>query len=140
MTILIDTDILLDAALDRAPHADAAVALLNLLHAKPGMGYVAWHTLSNFYYLTRPQRGHKDSKLFIGELLQFVAVTPTGTKDALYALDLPFSDFEDALQSASAIACRARWIVTRNTRHYLKSPVPAITPARFLQLKVVDDG
>ena len=41
-------------------------------------------------------------------------------------------DFEDALQAASAKACGADWIVTRDEQGFRNCPVPAIVPAEFL--------
>ena len=41
------------------------------------------------------------------------------------------------LQAASAEACNAQWIVTRNTGDFGRSRVPAITPQDFLQRFVV---
>ena len=41
-------------------------------------------------------------------------------------------DFEDALQAAAAVACKAQVIITRNVRDFKKSPVPAMTPEQFV--------
>ena len=49
--ILIDTDVLIDVALDREPFSDAASELLDRLQTGPKRAYVAWHTVANFYYL-----------------------------------------------------------------------------------------
>jgi len=91
--VLIDTDILLDVALEREP----------------------------FVRDSRPV------------LVRFVEVTPTGTEEAQQALGFPMPDFEDALQAAAALAFDALFFVTRNTKDYKGSPVPAISPARFLK-------
>ena len=40
--------------------------------------------------------------------------------------------FEDAVQVAAARACGASHIVTRNVRHFARSPIPAITPREAL--------
>ncbi len=47
--ILIDTDVLVDVALDRQPFSDAAAELLDRLQTGPKRAFVAWHTVSNFY-------------------------------------------------------------------------------------------
>ena len=75
--ILLDTDVLIDVALDRAPHADAAAGLLDHLERAPRSSFVAWHTISNFYYLVRPVRGGAAAKDFIEGLIRFVTVAPT---------------------------------------------------------------
>ena len=54
--MLLDTDILIDVALDRRPHSDAATELLDRLQRGPKRAFVAWHTLSNLYYLVAPRR------------------------------------------------------------------------------------
>ena len=50
------------------------------------------------------------------------------------ALASEMSDFEDAV--VSAVACRigAEYILTRNTKDYVKSAVPAVSPADYLKL------
>jgi predicted nucleic acid-binding protein len=40
--VLVDTDILIDLALDREPFAEPAARLLDALEKSPGQGFVAW--------------------------------------------------------------------------------------------------
>ena len=131
--ILLDTDVLIDVALDRKPHVEASAELLTLLEIRPRMAFVAWHTLSNFYYLVSPTRGQNDAREFLVELTRFVSVAPTDTEAFHYAAFLPLPDFEDALQVAAARACGASWIATRNTRDFARSPIPARTPAELVE-------
>lgn len=132
MIVLIDTDVLIDVALDRRPYSDPAARLLDALQERRGEAYVAWHSISNFYYMVAPRKGSLGAKDFIRDLLQFVGVSPTGTRDVLYAIRLPMADFEDALQCAAAVPCRADVIATRNFRDYRNSPLPARTPQAVL--------
>jgi predicted nucleic acid-binding protein len=130
--LLLDTDILIDVALQREPFSGPAGDLLDALQARPGMGYVAWHSIANFHYVVRPVRKGSGSREFIADLIKFVQVTPTSTDALRFALELPLPDFEDAMQVAAARACRADAIVTRNTRDYRGSPIPARTPSAIL--------
>ena len=130
--ILLDTDVLIDVALDREPHGDAAAALIDHLERAPRMAFVAWHTISSFYYLVRPSRGGAAAKDFIEGLTLFVSVAPTDTEALRYATSLPMRDFEDAMQVAAARACGAEFIVTRNTKDFRRSPIHAKTPADAL--------
>ena len=130
--ILLDTDVLIDVALDRAPHVDAAAELLDYLEHVPRRAFVAWHTLSNFYYLVRPARGGAAAKDSIEGLIRFVTVAPTDTEALRYATSLRMRDFEDAMQVAAARACGAEFIVTRNTKDFRQSPIAAKTPAEAL--------
>ena len=123
---------LVDAALTREPHAGFSTALLAELRQGRERACMAWHTVSNVYYIVARERGSVFARQFIADLLEFVEVMRTGTADVRYALDLPMADFEDALQAAAARACGARAIVTRNVRDFARSPVPAITPGAAL--------
>lgn len=130
--MLIDTDVLIDVALDRTPYAEASAELLTMLEARPRSAFVAWHSLSNFYYLVRPTRGGGEVRRFLDDLTRFLLVAPTDTDAFRYALQLPVPDFEDAMQVAAAHACGAQVIVTRNVKHYEASPIPARMPAEVL--------
>lgn len=130
--MLLDTDVLIDVALDRLPHSGPSSELLDRVERGPRRAFVAWHTLSNFYYLVRSSRGDADARDFIAELVRFVAVAPVDTAAAGYAVSLPMADFEDAMQVAAARACGAQHIVTRNVRDFARSPIPAVTPQEAL--------
>jgi len=126
MKILIDTDVLLDVALQRPSFYEASGLVLDWAEGEPGQAAVAWHSLSNLAYLVRP-----DARDFIRDLLQFAEVALVGTAQALQAINYPMKDFEDALQAASALSFGADFIVTRNLAHYKTSPVPALSPVQF---------
>lgn len=130
--ILLDTDVLVDVALDREDHADSAARLLDRVENGEVRAAVAWHSMSNLYYLVAPAHGGVLTRDFIVQLVSFVDVAKTGTEEMRYAAGLPLADFEDAMQVAAARACGARWIVTRNLRDYTRSPIPAISPSQAL--------
>ncbi|MDE0507164.1 MAG: PIN domain-containing protein [Gammaproteobacteria bacterium] len=131
--ILLDTDVLIDLALDRQPHAPAAARLLDNIEQGAERACIAWHTVTNFYYLVAPSRGGKNAKKFIVELTRFVDVAATDAHAVRYAASLPMADFEDALQVAAARAVGARRIVTRNTKDYARSPIPAVLPETAIE-------
>jgi predicted nucleic acid-binding protein len=131
--LLVDTDILIDVALERRPHVAAAAELLDALERRQATGFIAWHTVANFHYLVVPKQGASATKAFLLELLRFVQVAPTSTDSVRYAAALPLRDFEDALQVAAAVACGANRIATRNIRDYTRAPVRAATPTALLK-------
>ena len=130
--ILIDTDVLLDLALDRLPYADSAEELLAKIQLGVEAANVAWHSISNLHYIASPVIGRDNAREFILELIRFVPVATTGTESVRYAASLQMTDFEDAMQVAAARACGATRIVTRNVSDYLRSPIPAVTPQQVL--------
>lgn len=133
MKVLVDTDILIDVALDRAPYAEMASQLLDALEARPGTGYVAWHSVANFYYLVSPARGRSDTRRFVVDLVAFLEVAPTGTGSVRQAARMPLKDFEDALQVAAALASGAEVIATRNVADYRGASVRAASPESVLR-------
>ena len=128
MKALIDTNVILDVALNRAPFARDSTDVLRWAEAD-GEAAVSWHSLSNCAYLLKD--GARD---FLENLLRIVDVAPGAHAEARHALSLPMKDVEDALQAAAAFSWKADYIVTRDPRGYAKSPVPAISPAAFLRL------
>ena len=132
MIVLVDTDVLIDVVLDRAPFADHAAALLDALERGPSRGWLAWHSISNFYYLVSATQGRAATFTFLDELTQFLDVAPTTRDHLRRALKFELKDFEDAMQVGAATACGADFIATRNVRDFRKSPIPAVTPAQAL--------
>lgn len=130
--ILLDTDVLVDIALDRLPYSEAASDLVDRIEHGTEAAYIAWHSVSNLYYLIAPTFGGASARDFVVELTHFVSVATTDTEGIRYAAGLPMADFEDAMQVAAAQACGARYIVTRNIRDYGRSPIRAINPQQAL--------
>ena len=133
MKVLLDTDVIIDVAIDRQPHAEYSAIIIDLAESFRIDAYIAWHSIANFYYLVSAASGDKKTRLFIKELLQITAVAETTTSDAIFALDAHLRDFEDALQLAAARKCSAEYIITPNIKHYRNSIIPAITPQQFIQ-------
>jgi predicted nucleic acid-binding protein len=127
MKILIDTDILLDVALDRVPFVEYSGQVLDWAENHPGSACVAWHTLANVAYLVKG-----NPRAFLKELLSFVIVPGTSTEAARQALELPVADLEDAFQAITAQTFTADYVVTRNLKDYRRSPVPAASPEQFI--------
>ncbi len=126
--MLLGTDVIIDVALDKRPHSDLASEILDRLEHGYRKAFIAWHSVSNFFYMVAPARGERTARDFILELTRFVEVAETGTEAIRYAAALPMTDFENAMQVAAADACGARHIVTRNMKDYRRSPIPAISP------------
>jgi predicted nucleic acid-binding protein len=129
MRLFIDTDILLDFSLGREPHLKVSVELLEWASRNPGQCAVAWHSLANLHYLTK-----SGAEEFIRDLLKFIEIPSTGSREMSQALALGFSDLEDAMQVSAALLFGAQVIVTRNVKHYRKSPIKVMTPSELLPL------
>ncbi len=128
----IDTDVVIDVVANREPWADDNAAVLDWAKENPMDASIAWHSLANLFYIT------DISRKFALELVSFAAIPPVDNDSFCMAMRLDLPDPEDAMQVACAMLHEARYIVTRNIRHYRKSPVPAVTPKKFV--KIVQAG
>ncbi|MDR3161780.1 MAG: PIN domain-containing protein, partial [Spirochaetaceae bacterium] len=74
----------------------------------------------------------KSKEAIIG-LTTLIGLCDTTVSDIHAALILPLNDFEDAVIAAIAKREKADYIVTRNEADFTGSPVPAVSPANFLE-------
>ncbi len=63
------------------------------------------------------------------DILEVIDVTKV---NCIKALALPMNDFEDALLAHCAKRVKADYIITRNVKDFINSPVNAISPKEFL--------
>lgn len=133
-----DTDVLMDVALGRPDFGPDSRAVVDWCEQTPGTAVIAWHTVSNLFYLICAARSDSFARSFIGDLIKVVTVTSGGTEGVRQALAMRMNDLEDALQIAAAFSGRADHIVTRNTLDYRGSVIPALTPREFLRRFVAE--
>jgi hypothetical protein len=50
------------------------------------------------------------------------------------ALNLPYKDFEDAVQMMAAVRSGAEYLVTRNVQDFKAGPLPVIQPVELLAI------
>ena len=132
MRVFLDTNILLDVLMNRPGFvADSEAAILRCEALGVGL-FVAWHGLATAYYLLRRGRTEPEAMQEVDRILAWARVALVGDAEALRARNLGFSDFEDAMQAASAEACGAQWLITRDSTGFASSPVLAISPQNFL--------
>ena len=134
MNVLIDTDVLIDLALGRKPHDEPAAHLVDALERRRASGFLAWRSVSNFYYLVAPKRGNDAARTFLLDLAQFVEVAPTTHRESSPSRSPEAPRFRDAMQVAASIACGADLIATRNYKDYAGAPIRAAAPGEVLKL------
>ena len=132
MRVLLDTDVILDFLLDRPPFSNAANDLLELNARGVIDCYVSSITPVNAFYVGRKVVGSARIRQDITELLDIVSVCPTTHASLAGALDLPFADYEDAVQHATAAESNLEAIVTRNIDDYKNATLQVFTPTELL--------
>ena len=134
MRALIDTNVILDMLLERAPFVEDAQAIWRANRDGRFQGYGCAITPGTVYYVAYKQTHDAEYALgLVTRILQAFYISPVDRDVLKRALRLKMNDFEDAIQAASAQADGLDFIITRDVRDYEKSPVKAITPAEFVQ-------
>lgn len=134
MRVLIDTNIILDLFLQRPGFAEEAAALWEANGNRQIEGFVAAITPINLFYFARKTKGREQARQAVIDLLSSLRVCQLDQQTFQAALALPVSDYEDAVQIASAVNTPVEAIVTRNLKDYKNSPLPVYSPANFLAL------
>ncbi len=132
MRVLLDTDVILDFFLEREPFVVNAAALLEAAQRGDFDGYISASTPINVFYHARKFKGIAVARHVVTVLLASLPVCPIDGPIAQAALMLSFSDYEDAVQHASATASGMEAIVTRNRDDYRRATLPVFSPTDFL--------
>ncbi|MGI8497903.1 MAG: PIN domain-containing protein [Gemmatimonadaceae bacterium] len=134
MRLLLDTNVVLDVILGRAPWAAEAPALLSAVEAGRVEGFVAGHAVTTVHYIVAKVSGRQTAATAVSDLLRIVGVVPMEAADFHHALVLGLTDYEDAVQAAACLKVGANFLVTRNAKDYRGAPVAPRSAAEVLAL------
>jgi predicted nucleic acid-binding protein len=133
MTVLLDTNIMLDALQNRHPFGAAAKEIL--LRAQNGAFEcrLTANAAADIFYICKKARDANFARSALHFLLSAYSVVSVTHEDCLNALSLPMDDFEDALVVVCAVKAKADCIITRDEKFLgVKSPVKTLAPEVFL--------
>jgi predicted nucleic acid-binding protein len=149
---LLDTNVILDALLDRQPwSADAkalwqahlnnqfaahvtATSLTDIFHVFSSVFLMMelFFLKEKFGYISRRHAGKDRAWLAIQACLDQLYVISVGFNELQIAATLGDSDFEDNLQIACAMTAQLDVIVTRDFSGFAASSIPVLTPQQML--------
>ena len=132
--IFLDTNILLDAALKRIPHAEHSAAIYS---SDQFLKYTSSLSVSNFHFLIRKDFDKRIARTHVGALIHhchIIDVNAAMIQNAYDSLFHAFTDFEDAIQHYCAVAHSMDAIITRNDRDFRNSEIPVFSPKKFVRL------
>jgi|WetSurMetagenome_2_1015567.scaffolds.fasta_scaffold461162_2 predicted nucleic acid-binding protein len=132
MRVLLDTNVVLDVALERTPFCGAAAQILEASDFDRMHLFVTASMVTDIYYILRKFKGREHAFAFLTDLLTLVDVCQVDKSVLLKAMDSGFLDFEDAVQNAAAIESQIEAIVTRNKVDYQNSPLTVLAPDGFV--------
>lgn len=140
MRILVDNDVVLDFILKRPPFDREAKELFVRSARKEIEIYVCALTPTNSFYTIRKERDLPTAQASVIQLLKLVQVSRVDMSILEDASMLGFSDYEDAVQCASAMAENLDAIVTPNAKDFKNSPIPVYSPTEFLDILRIDSS
>jgi len=140
MKILIDANVALDVLLERKPFYLCGVKVLSL--SKGGIElFVSASTVTDIYYIIRKELKNKETALaLLKNLLKSVDVAAVASNEIRRAIDLDWSDLEDAVQYAAGETIAVDYLVTRNTSDFIAADYPVVTPDELLSILVGKDN
>lgn len=132
MKLFIDANVVLDLILKRQPFFDNIAEILTVAENKNYTLCLSSVTFVNVNYIASKFTDKKNvleslKKLRI--LFDVLSVSETEIDKALYS---NFNDFEDAVQHYCALKNNCDYIITRDSKDFKNSEIPALTPTEFL--------
>jgi predicted nucleic acid-binding protein len=132
--VLFDTNVVLDVLLDRQPHVEASASAWAAVETGVSEGMLAAHALTTIYCLVRKERGDVEARRIVSAILKVFSVAAVDATAVQEALQLRFSDFEDAVTAAAARLAGCDYIVTRDPKGFRGSAVRSLSPEAVIPL------
>ncbi len=133
MKVLFDTNVILDLMLDRAPFAEVSERLVSSAESGLLTGCISATTVTTIHYLAAKVLGSQRSLDEVRKLLVIFEIAPVNRPVLERALDLGFSDYEDAVLHEAARQSGAEAIVTRNRSDFANSEIPVYSPEELAE-------
>lgn len=130
--ILLDTNIILDIALERREFYDKSKELLLTINKFSIPSYVTATTVTDIYYILKKSKGHQLTISFLKDIFDFIDVAGVGKEIIFSALNSEVTDFEDAVQTECARQNDINIIITRNIDDFKNSKLEIFTPSEFI--------
>jgi len=130
--VLIDTNVIVDVALEREPFYAESDRILTFVEEGKIQGYVSASTFSDLYYIIRRDKGRDWTLDFLRQLATFCQVATVDNSVISIALTCNFKDFEDAIQYSTAVINLIDAIVTRNPRDFPVNTPRIVTPNQLI--------
>jgi predicted nucleic acid-binding protein len=132
MRVLVDTNILLDVLLLRAPWVDESRLVWQAQDDGQIRAFIAAVSPPNVFYIVRELTDARRAREGVRICLEAFNVLPLNGDLLRAAFDLNDRDFEDDVHIACAAASRVDAIVTRDAGGFTASSVPVLSPAELL--------
>jgi predicted nucleic acid-binding protein len=135
MTVLLDTNIIMDALQERHPFDIPAKEILKRSQDGELACLFTANAATDIFYLYSKARDVKSAKIALKFLLEHYEAISVTHEDCTNALSIPIDDFEDALVVACTQKADVDYIVTRDDNFLACDlPIKVITATELLEL------
>ena len=134
MEAYIDTNVILDAMLDRDEWSKPAKQILYAAAYQTITASISTSSLTDIFYFLQKNTNSETAKKSILTLLDLVDLLDVTSADCIHALASEMTDFEDALIVSVAKRNDIKYIVTRNKKDFTDSSVTILSPDEFITL------
>lgn len=129
--VFLDSDIILDALLNRPEVRIPALNVFELITQKRLIGVTSSIIFVNVHYFLN--KFNRENKMFLlKHFRSIISIVEVDETIIDLALQSDFIDFEDAVQYFAAKSVNADFIITRNIKDYKNSAIPVLTAEQFL--------
>ncbi|MDR0293078.1 MAG: PIN domain-containing protein [Oscillospiraceae bacterium] len=133
MKVILDTNVVLDTLMKREGLFQAAYEVVKLSIQNKIQALLPASVITDIHYIMS-QSDKTQARPVLEQFVGLIAVCDVTPADVGAAFASEMDDFEGAVLAAVAARVHADYIVTRNKRDFVKSPVPVATPEELLAL------
>ncbi len=138
--VCLDTNVVLDALLDRAPFSHSAAMLMEAIAQRRIQGVLGATTLTTIDYILTRHRNQSIARQGLSWLLSLFDVAAVDRVVLDAALRTAWPDFEDAVLHEAARLSQATALVTRNVADFKAAELPVYTPEEYLAILEAETG
>jgi predicted nucleic acid-binding protein len=133
--LFLDTNIIVDLIADRKPFSKYAIQIFQKAELKEIELFTSSHSIATTHYLLKKYLAEKELREVLYNLLDYITVIAVDVDILKKGLRSNHKDFEDSIQilCASSIE-KIDCIVTRNTKDFKASEIPAFNPDEILSI------
>ncbi|AKG23227.1 type II toxin-antitoxin system VapC family toxin [Calothrix sp. 336/3] len=133
MRVLLDSNIILDFALERQPFFPNSETVVSFVEQGQIEGYICASSFSDLYYIIRREKSRNLALEFLSRMVTFCSIATVDSNTINMALSVNFKDFEDAIQYSTAVMNHLDAIITRNPGDFPIATPRILTPEQLIQ-------
>lgn len=132
--LLVDTNILLDAAMKEREGWVPATLLMDEFAYEEAMGYVSALSLKDIYYVLTKYAGELSAREFVAAVMDLFEVVGIDGALCRLAVQSDEPDFEDGLVRVCAESVPVDFIISRDEDAFARSPIKRLSAQEYLDL------